>query len=146
MGFFSKGLKHEFETAVVNEPSVFVPLKFYCNTNVLLSDISAFLYLISPASLLQKHLRGETIDGLISSSRSYGRHPPGSVVADLRLEMPTYYIASADGPHPATSIPMSRERRHAKSSQERDVRYSKKMQQPKIIQFLPFENKIPARI
>ena len=31
MGFFSKGLKHEFETAVVNEPlSVFEPLKFYC--------------------------------------------------------------------------------------------------------------------
>ena len=30
MGFFSKGLKNEFETAVVNEPSVFEPLKFYC--------------------------------------------------------------------------------------------------------------------
>ena len=29
-GFFSKGLKNEFETAVVNEPSVFEPLKFYC--------------------------------------------------------------------------------------------------------------------
>ena len=29
-GIFSKGLKNEFETAVVNEPSVFVPLKFYC--------------------------------------------------------------------------------------------------------------------
>ena len=28
--FFSKGLKNEFETAVVNEPSVFEPLKFYC--------------------------------------------------------------------------------------------------------------------
>ena len=27
---FSKGLKIEFETAVVNEPSVFEPLKFYC--------------------------------------------------------------------------------------------------------------------
>ena len=26
---FSKGLKNEFETAVVNEPSVFKPLKFY---------------------------------------------------------------------------------------------------------------------
>ena len=24
------GLKNEFETAVVNEPSVFEPLKFYC--------------------------------------------------------------------------------------------------------------------
>ena len=30
MGFFSKGLKNEFETAVVNEPSVFEPLKVYC--------------------------------------------------------------------------------------------------------------------
>ena len=30
MGYFSKGLKDEFETAVVNEPPVFEPLKFYC--------------------------------------------------------------------------------------------------------------------
>ena len=30
MGFFSKGLKNEFETARVNEPSGFEPLKFYC--------------------------------------------------------------------------------------------------------------------
>ena len=30
MGFFSSRLKHEFETAIVNEPSVFEPLKFYC--------------------------------------------------------------------------------------------------------------------
>ena len=29
-GFFPKGLRNEFETAVVNEPSVFEPLKFYC--------------------------------------------------------------------------------------------------------------------
>ena len=28
--FFSTGLKNEFETAVVNEPSLFEPLKFYC--------------------------------------------------------------------------------------------------------------------
>ena len=28
--FFSYGLKNEFETAVVNEPAVFEPLKFYC--------------------------------------------------------------------------------------------------------------------
>ena len=28
-GSFSKGLKNEFETAMVNEPSVFEPLKFY---------------------------------------------------------------------------------------------------------------------
>ena len=30
MGFCSKGLKNEFETAVMNEPSVFEPSKFYC--------------------------------------------------------------------------------------------------------------------
>ena len=30
MGFCSTGPKNEFETAVVNEPSVFEPLKFYC--------------------------------------------------------------------------------------------------------------------
>ena len=30
-GIFSKGLKNEFEAAVLNEPSVFEPLKFYCN-------------------------------------------------------------------------------------------------------------------
>ena len=29
-GIFSKGLKNEFEIAVVNEPSVFQPLKIYC--------------------------------------------------------------------------------------------------------------------
>ena len=29
-GNFSKGLRNEFETAVVNEPSEFEPLKFYC--------------------------------------------------------------------------------------------------------------------
>ena len=29
-GNFSKGLKQGFETAVVNEPLVFEPLKFYC--------------------------------------------------------------------------------------------------------------------
>ena len=33
MGFFSKGLKNEFEIAVLNEPSVFEPLKFCCIYN-----------------------------------------------------------------------------------------------------------------
>ena len=28
---FSKGSKNEFETAVLNESSVFEPLKFYCS-------------------------------------------------------------------------------------------------------------------
>ena len=31
LGDFSKGLENEFETAVVDEPSVLEPLKFYCN-------------------------------------------------------------------------------------------------------------------
>ena len=31
IGFFLYGLKNEFEKAVVNELSVFEPLKFYCN-------------------------------------------------------------------------------------------------------------------
>ena len=30
MGFFSKGLKKEFKIAVINEPSMFKPLKVYC--------------------------------------------------------------------------------------------------------------------
>ena len=30
MDFCSKGLKNEFETVMVNAPSVFKPLKFYC--------------------------------------------------------------------------------------------------------------------
>ena len=34
MFFFSKRLKNEFETAVVNEPSVFEPLKFYCTSTL----------------------------------------------------------------------------------------------------------------
>ena len=29
--FFSIGLKNEFQTAVVNEPPVFEPLKVYCS-------------------------------------------------------------------------------------------------------------------
>ena len=30
MEFFAKGLKNEFETARVNKPSGFEPLKYYC--------------------------------------------------------------------------------------------------------------------
>ena len=48
-GLFSKGLMNEFETAVVNEPSVFEPLKFYCRTTlnsklVLMIDHNNSLY------------------------------------------------------------------------------------------------------
>ena len=35
LGICSWGLKNEFETAMVNEPSVFEPLKFYCINKVL---------------------------------------------------------------------------------------------------------------
>ena len=31
-GLCSKGSNNEFETAMVNEPSVFKPLKFYCSS------------------------------------------------------------------------------------------------------------------
>ena len=34
-GIFSKGLKNKFESAVVNEPSMLEPLKFYCTFNLL---------------------------------------------------------------------------------------------------------------
>ena len=30
---FSSGFKHEFETAIVHEPQVIEPLKFYCRYN-----------------------------------------------------------------------------------------------------------------
>ena len=50
LGFFSKGLKNEFETAVVNEPSVDEPLKFYsiCNQineylNILAIEVKVML-------------------------------------------------------------------------------------------------------
>ena len=34
MGFFGTGLKNEFGTAVVNEPSVFEPRRLYCITEL----------------------------------------------------------------------------------------------------------------
>ena len=34
-GDISQGNKNQFETAVVNEPSVFKPLKFYCTNSVM---------------------------------------------------------------------------------------------------------------
>ena len=37
MGFCANGLKNEFETAVVNEPSVFEPQKFYCIIHVFIT-------------------------------------------------------------------------------------------------------------
>ena len=43
MGFFN-GLKNEFERAVVNESSVFEPLKFYCTYYVYLFYFICFLH------------------------------------------------------------------------------------------------------
>ena len=41
-GICSKGPKNEFETAVVNEPSVFQPLKFYCICSVPSLELSVW--------------------------------------------------------------------------------------------------------
>ena len=38
---FSKGLKNEFEAAVVNESSVFEPLKFYCKYHLQYNNINS---------------------------------------------------------------------------------------------------------
>ena len=43
MGFFSYGLKNEFETNVVNEPSVFEPLKFDCSFFFVMSLQASYL-------------------------------------------------------------------------------------------------------
>ena len=51
MRFFSWGLKNEFETAVVKEPSVFDPLKFYCT----LKRSNLFLFFFLP-TLKEKDL------------------------------------------------------------------------------------------
>ena len=52
MDFCSQGLKNAFETAVVNEPSVFEPLKFYCISEDL-SKIHLILQFYSPVSDIQ---------------------------------------------------------------------------------------------
>ena len=43
-GICSKGLKNEFEIAVVNEPSVFEPLKFYCIYSIIAFERSMKIY------------------------------------------------------------------------------------------------------
>ena len=52
MGFFAKGLKKEFETAVVNEPSVFEPLKFYCIQNLFISTAAGVNSTVAAVFLL----------------------------------------------------------------------------------------------
>ena len=61
MGFFSKGLKKEFKTGVVNEPSGFKPLKFYCiyKVEVIKEMVSVLIFLA--------HLYKSTEEQLLSS-------------------------------------------------------------------------------
>ena len=42
MGICSRGLKNEFKTAMVNEPSVFEPLKFYCSKYISMTSNFCF--------------------------------------------------------------------------------------------------------
>ena len=44
MCFRSRELKNEFERAVVNEPSVFERLKFYCNTVFIILNVPGGLH------------------------------------------------------------------------------------------------------
>ena len=53
-GICSKGPKKEFETAVVNEPSVFEPLKFYCTLFFKGTHLRTFFTLYLPALFSQK--------------------------------------------------------------------------------------------
>ena len=48
MGFFSKGPQNEFEMAVINEPSVFEPLKFYrIMKRISNKRVNVFMYCVS---------------------------------------------------------------------------------------------------
>ena len=47
MRFFSKRLENEFETAVVNEPSVFEPAKFYCLLPFFIIGLIAVISMLS---------------------------------------------------------------------------------------------------
>ena len=57
------GFKNEFETAVVNEPSVFEPLKFYCTVVIRQSHVCSHgmegtsnnLYFADPQASLCSH-------------------------------------------------------------------------------------------
>ena len=51
MGFCSKGLKNEFETAMVKEPSVFEPLKFYCSLKCIESLICFYSHFSGKTAL-----------------------------------------------------------------------------------------------
>ena len=75
MGFFPEGLKNEFEIAVVNEPSVFEPLKFYCTIIILdaavcsiflqnlLCNMGIFLSFSAHLLLHQNRMASSTVQG-----------------------------------------------------------------------------------
>ena len=103
MGFCSKGLKNGFETAVVNEPSVFEPLKFYCTleVSILPSALPKFSKLIGQFIALSKKAGKEmhpanstTCTGLLSiiCSRTFlmassnGAEIPLKVTADIEAQ------------------------------------------------------------
>ena len=73
MGFFPKGLKNKFETAAVNEPSVFEPLVFYCISFSLLFFLCTLKQLLyapcnftcEPKSIT---FRGMAVESLIKDS------------------------------------------------------------------------------
>ena len=58
MGFLPEGLESEFETAVLNEPSVFEPLRFYCICNIVihLYFMQNNLYFPLPLAVVQGKL------------------------------------------------------------------------------------------
>ena len=58
-GIFFKGLENEFETAMVNEPTVFEPLKFYCRK--------------SPNSFLLKNFAIKLQGGLIPLNLTFDK-------------------------------------------------------------------------
>ena len=51
---FSNGLKNEFETAMVNEPSVFEPLKFYCILKCIVAKEARMTVVLFSNPLLKK--------------------------------------------------------------------------------------------
>ena len=81
MGFLSKGLKNEFETAVVNEPSVFEPLKFYC-----INDLVKYC---------MQHVRNGLIILLTNNLKNYKNLTP-KIVINLKRWRTAIEIASLD--------------------------------------------------
>ena len=62
-GIFSWGLKNEFETAVVNEPSMFEPLKFYCIYNKSVMTIRfLLLYCCFTSTVTSKVMSGRSVN------------------------------------------------------------------------------------